>query len=332
MAAGADELGSTGRHRFRDMRFAREATRTAPEKQAEAVLQKETARFPVSPRGRIRQPRRAATRVKADHPEDAMITLYEHPLSPYVQKVKIALREKDIPFDVTTPGAIGSGTAAGAFVAANPRAEVPALVDGDLAIFDSTVILEYIEDKWPTPALLPATPADRARVRMIEDVMDTQFEAINWGLGEIHRFRRAEGALADAMNARAATQSAGYFAWLERELGGRPWFNGAGFGWGDLSVVPYLNSAAAFGNVPAQGSPLSAWLDRVNARQYVAITAKEARDSLAGMAHVARIIASGRFKREYRDHRLEWMVKSGGMAVVLAGLEDDNIRFSADFR
>ena len=44
--------------------------------------------------------------------------------------------------------------------------------------------------------LLPDTPAERARVRMIEDVMDTQYEPNNWGTMEVLRFRRASGALA----------------------------------------------------------------------------------------------------------------------------------------
>src|SRR5579859_2471693 len=125
-----------------------------------------------------------------------MVTVYEHPLSPYAQKVKIALREKGAPFDLALPGGLGAGGAAGDFVRANPRAEVPVLIDDDVEIFDSTIILEYIEDKWPTPSLLPATPAARARVRMIEEVMDTHFEAINWGLGEIGWFQRATGELA----------------------------------------------------------------------------------------------------------------------------------------
>lgn len=261
-----------------------------------------------------------------------MIILYEHPLSPYAQKVKVALREKAIEFRVETPTALGSGAAAGAFLAANPRSEVPALVDGETRIFDSTIILEYLEDKFPTPALLPANPADRARVRMIEDVMDTQFEAINWGLSEIHRFRRADGALAQALTDKAKAQTAGFFAWLERELGERTWFNGDSFGWGDLSVVPYLNGALGFGNTPAHGSGLSAWLGRANDRPSVAATAQEAKASLGTLARVAEIIDSGQFRREYRDHRLEWMIKSGGLAVVLKGLEKDNIRFSADFR
>src|SRR5277367_7193265 len=98
-------------------------------------------------------------------PETSMLTLYEHPLSPYAQKCKIALLEKGIPFEAKLPDAFGSGVAGGDFVAENPRHEVPLLVDGDVRIFDSTVILEYLEDKWPAPPMLPASPAERARVR-----------------------------------------------------------------------------------------------------------------------------------------------------------------------
>jgi glutathione S-transferase len=104
--------------------------------------------------------------------------LYEHPLSSYAQKVKIALREKGLAFDLETPEALGTGIAAGPFGEANPRAEVPALVDGEARIFDSTIILEYIEEKWPTPPLLPRDPAARAAARMVEDVCDTHYEAI----------------------------------------------------------------------------------------------------------------------------------------------------------
>src|SRR5580698_367636 len=102
-----------------------------------------------------------------------MITLYDHPLAPYAQKVRIALREKGVAYQVALPGGLGAGGAAGEFAEANPRAEVPVLIDGAARIFDSTIILEYLEDRFPTPALLPSDPAERARVRMIEDVMDT---------------------------------------------------------------------------------------------------------------------------------------------------------------
>ena len=265
-----------------------------------------------------------------------MLRLYDHPFSPYAQKVKIALREKGQAFEAPLPQGIGVGGALGEFVAANPRAEVPALIDGDVSVFDSTIILEYIEDKWPTPALLPKSPAERARVRMIEEVMDTHFEAINWGLGEIRAFKRATGELAETIEARAAEQSQGYFAWLERQLGDRDLFNGDSFGWGDIAVVPYLNGSRGHGHHPPAGTKLAAWLERVNQRPSVAATVKDITDMLAGggaaMTDVAALVEQGLFKREYRDHRLEWMIKVGGFDVVARGLERDNIRFGPDLK
>jgi glutathione S-transferase len=97
-----------------------------------------------------------------------MMLLYEHPLSSYVQKVTIALREKDIAFTVERPTGVGSGAADGPFLDGNLCAEVPLLVDGGVCIFDSTIILEYLEDKVPTPRLLPPGAAGRARARMID--------------------------------------------------------------------------------------------------------------------------------------------------------------------
>lgn len=260
------------------------------------------------------------------------ITLWDHPLSPYAQKVKIALREKGVPFETAVPGGIGVGGAAGDFLAANPRAEVPALLHDGTAIFDSTIILEYIEDCWPQPPLLPATPADRARVRMIEEVVDTHLEAVNWGLSELRWFRRAEGPLGESLATKAAEQIRGYHAWLERALGDRPWFNGDSFGWGDLSVVPYINGSAGHGVPPAPGSKLADWLARANDRPSVRDTVADAAAtaSTGGMGDVAKLLEQGLFKREYRDHRLEWMVKSGGLEVVSEGLARGNIRFSPD--
>lgn len=148
--------------------------------------------------------------------------LYEHPLSSYAQKVKIALREKGLDFTVETPAALGTGTAGGPFAAASPRNEVPTLIDGEARIFDSTIILEYLEDKYPSPPLLPRDPAARAEARMIEDLCDTLYEAVNWGLSEIRWFKRAEGPQAEKMKATAARQTAQLQAWLSDKLGDRP--------------------------------------------------------------------------------------------------------------
>lgn len=258
----------------------------------------------------------------------AELLLYEHPLSPYAQKVKISLREKGVAFSAKLPEGIGTGATGGGFSAANPRGEVPALVHGETAIFDSTIILEYVEETWPSPPMLPGTAAARARVRMIEDVMDTQFEAITWGLGELNFFRRAEGALKQEIEAKARAQAQAFFKVLEDHLSGADWFNGAAFGWGDLSVIPYLNGAAGFGIVPPAGSALEAWMARANARPSVAKTREESAASISGMEQVDKAVKAGLFKRQYRDHRLEWMMKSGGAEIVLQGMRDGTNRFT----
>jgi len=264
-----------------------------------------------------------------------VLTVYDHPLSAYAQKVKIALLEKGVEFEAPLPPGIGSGATQGEFAAASPRGEVPALVHGDVHVFDSTVILEYVEDQWPDPPLLPATPAERARVRMLEDAMDTHFEAITWGLSEVRNFGRADGALAATLEAAAAAQLERWYLWLDAELGERDWFNGAAFGWGDLAVVPFVNGAVGFGFTPPAGSRLAEWLARANARDSVTACRQAAEavamDPGASLAAVRAAMEQGLFKREYRDHRLEWMIRSGGLEVVTEGLKKQNVRFVEPF-
>lgn len=253
--------------------------------------------------------------------------LYEHPLSSYAQKIKIALREKGVTFTAEVPDSFGTGRSDTPFAAANPRTEVPVLIDGDVTIFESTVILEYIEERWPEPPLLPRDPAARAFARQTEDVCDTQYEAVNWGFGEVLWFRRATGALADHLQARAAGQTRTLQAWLEKRLGEAVWFGGDDFGWADAAAAPMVNRSVHYGLGPEPGTPLARWHDRVRERPSVAATFAEFDVAAAKMAAASDLYTSGGRRREYRDHRLEWMVKSGGIEVVLAGLRDGNIRF-----
>ena len=257
-----------------------------------------------------------------------MLKLYEHPLSAYAMKVKIALNEKGLDFETAIPEGMSTGKAGGEFVDANPRAEVPTLVDGGFRLFDSTVMLEYIDEKWPAPPLLPGTPAERARVRMIEDVMDTQYEPNNWGTFEVLRYQRATGELAARLVAYGKKNIEQLQAWLDRELGSRPWFNGDAFGWGDLCVIPYLNRSAGYGYLPPKGSNLLAWFERVNQRDSVAKVRAQMQATLEKMPDLGAMLNSGQVVRQYRDHRLEWMIAAGGISVVLEGMQKGTIRFS----
>lgn len=256
------------------------------------------------------------------------VLLYEHPLSPYAQKVKLALREKGIDFDVTMP-AFGTEEAA-EFSQLNPRGEVPVLVHHQQAIFETPVILAYLEDTWPSPPLLPDTPTQRARVRMIESAMDTHFEANTWGMGEVTVFGRAPGELGESLLAIGKIEIRGWFDWLDGQLGDADWFNGDAFGYGDICVIPHVNGAARFDVHPAANSKLAAWLARANSRETVQLTHQESIAAELDPAIMQAALATG-FKREYRDHRLEWMVRGGGLEVVRNGIDVDNIRFNSAF-
>ena len=254
--------------------------------------------------------------------------LYDHPLSSYCQKVKIAMREKGVPFEAVLPDAFGTGQRDVRFAAANPRGEVPALlVDGN-TIFDSTIIMEFLEDSWPQPALLPSDPLARAFARETEEVCDTHYEAVNWGFGEILWFQRATGALAEQLKEAAARDTAILQSWLADRLGGADWLGGDMFGWADAAAAPMVNRSVYYGLGPALGSPLDRWHQRVRARPTVAATFREFDAAAERMATASDLYTTGGRRREYRDHRLEWMVRSGGLGVVTKGLAAGNIRFS----
>ncbi len=111
--------------------------------------------------------------------------LYSGPLSLFSRKVEIALREKDIPFErieVPFSQTRGYHPRHPDVLAANPKGQVPVLVDGDLTLYDSTLIIEYLEDAYPEPALLPRAPADRARCRLLDlfadEIMLTPLRAL----------------------------------------------------------------------------------------------------------------------------------------------------------
>jgi len=256
------------------------------------------------------------------------LLLDQHPLSPYAQKVRILLREKGLAFECRTPDGLGSGADNPDFVQRNPRFEVPALTHNGATIFDSTIILEYIEECFPTPPMMPAGAVAKARMRMIEEVCDTHYEAINWGLGELRFFGRGDEGMRQTLYAVAVEQVGQMHAWLQTLLGDESWLSGASFGWGDLCALPYVTMSSMFGLPPAAGSRLEAWLERGMKRASVAETVAEALAVIPIMETRTEAVKLGGFKRHYRDHRLEWMIRSGGLQVVLDGLANDNIRFT----
>jgi glutathione S-transferase len=256
------------------------------------------------------------------------ILLYEHPLSPYAQKIRVLLREKELPFEARLPQRLERSGGNPELAELNPRLEVPALVHDGLTIFDSTIILEYLEEAFPSPPMMPPSPPARARLRMIEEVCDTHWEAINWGLGELRFFRRSGESLGPALRRAADEQLAHMYAWLEGMLGTSEWLSGGQFGWGDLCALPFAAMSSMFDMEPPAESPVAHWLQRGRQRSSVSRTVEEALAAIPAMDSVADALAAGKLRRQFRDHRLEWMIRSGGLQVVVDGLAKGDIRFT----
>jgi glutathione S-transferase len=90
--------------------------------------------------------------------------------SPYVLSCFVALTEKRLPFEVQTVELHKAAQHAAAYVHTSFTARVPALVDGDFSLSESSAIVEYLDDKWPPPEhppLLPRELQQRARARQL---------------------------------------------------------------------------------------------------------------------------------------------------------------------
>jgi len=92
-------------------------------------------------------------------------------LSPYVRKVLVVLHLKGLAYEIDP---IIPFLGDERFAAASPLRRIPVLIDGAVTLSDSSVICQYLEDRYPQPALYPADVADRARARWLEEYADTR--------------------------------------------------------------------------------------------------------------------------------------------------------------
>ncbi len=92
-------------------------------------------------------------------------------LSPFVRKVAVVLAVKGLDYEHES---VMPGSDDPKFRAASPTGKIPGFVDGDLSLADSTVICEYLEDKYPEPAVMPKDVGLRARARFLEEYGDSK--------------------------------------------------------------------------------------------------------------------------------------------------------------
>lgn len=254
--------------------------------------------------------------------------LYVNPLSSFANKCVIALDEKGIAFERRTPASFGTRLEDPAHLAANPLGEVPTLIHEGQTIFESSVIFDYIDTKWLQPRLMPVDADRRACSLMIQSVMSTRYDPITWGLTELVRLGRVTGAQADRVTQFAAHQAQGLNAWLTEQLGASSWFEGSAFGAADIFVAPHLMAAAQAGLLPPSGR-LVTWLARATERPSIASVKQGTSAFMAALTpdDAARWAS---VPRQYRDARIEWVIRAAGIDVLAQRLASGDVFLSRD--
>ena len=207
--------------------------------------------------------------------------LYTVPLSNFGNKSVIVAYEKGLKLEVVPPP---GDTKSPEYLAINPLGKIPALQVNGMVISESEVINEYLEDKFPSPPLLPKEPEARACVRGFtrhhDLYLDPPMRALFFQMDPKTR------------NAEVVKQSLAeldkQLDYLERRIGS-PWAAGQSFTLADCALAPSIwyvgKIAPAFGaGDPFLKRPkLKAWFERVQQRPSVKRALEEQGQALAAM-------------------------------------------------
>ena len=185
-----------------------------------------------------------------------MITLYNAARCPYAARARIVLAEKGIEFEVVE---IDLSDRPAWLYEKNPAGRVPVLEEDGWVLPESVVIMEFLEERYPEPPLLPADPADRAAVRLLV-FRDHDFT------DPYYAFRRGEDGAREELDTALGR--------LEALLGERPYLGGMEYGLADIAYVPWLLRARDMLGVDLDGFPsLTEWLARLEERPAIAAEA-----------------------------------------------------------
>jgi glutathione S-transferase len=194
------------------------------------------------------------------------ITLYSGPLSMFGAKVQIAALEKGLPFElvmVAYDSVLGYMPKHSEVLRINPKGQVPVLTHGEIEIFDSTQIFEYLEDLQPNPPLWPRDLATRARARRLEHQSDEVY------FPHIIRLMNLQEHSDDTVAVASIDAAHAYYTEMEKALGSNAWLAGD-YSFADIAF--YM--AALFGE--RRGAPITVstprlleWRERMNLRPAV---------------------------------------------------------------
>ena len=196
--------------------------------------------------------------------------LHWHPFSIFPRRVRIALLEKGVPYEDVIVDLPGGALRTPEFRRLNPFGQVPVLEDGGLVLFESVAILEYLEERHPTPALMPTDVRLRAATRQ------WMLTAGDYLLGPFHRwlarfFDPDHANPADVERARE--EIASHLDVLEKVLADQDHLTGS-FSLADVCYAPFACDleTAQLGALLAERPRVQAWVERLNARPSIRAT------------------------------------------------------------
>jgi glutathione S-transferase len=197
-----------------------------------------------------------------------MRMLYHFWLSPYSRKVRVALREKQLEFELQVEKVWERRDA---FLALNPAGQVPVLVEEDgAAVVDSQAICEYLDEAYGERALIGAEPAERAETRRLVAWFDLKFgrEVTENLIGEKLMKRIMGMGQPNSSAIRAGQHNLHYhLAYIAYLTERRTWLAGDNFGLADIAAGAHLSCLDYVGDVPwAEHPHAKDWYARIKSR------------------------------------------------------------------
>lgn len=201
-----------------------------------------------------------------------MLKLYFHPYSTYSRRVRIALREKRVACEEIEVDMAARKHREPEYLALNPYHRVPTLVDGELALYESTSILNYLESLYPQPALVPGDPKGQALVDMHMKLCDIQFTrqvgAIVFPKRFLPRERWDEKLFADMR-----VEIEKHLAILDRQLGDNEYVVGNQYSLVEVCYTPFMAFLELMEVTPPPR--IAKWTERILARPSARETAAD---------------------------------------------------------
>jgi ganglioside-induced differentiation-associated protein 1 len=226
-----------------------------------------------------------------------MLFLYHGDTSVCASKARLALAEKDLAWEGKLLDLRKGEQHAPSYLKLNPNAVVPTLVHDGRVVVESTVIIEYLDEAFPSPPLMPGEPFRRAQARLwmkkIDDTLHAACSALTFAIAFRDTMRRKDPAELEAHLARipdpayrerqrlsielgldaphvaqAARQHERFVGEMEEALKSSRWLAGDEYSLADVAATPYLHRAEILGmeGLWAARPHVAEWLSCVRAR------------------------------------------------------------------